>query len=101
MKEVTHELQEMVSSRDILTDIVREILENRAEIYKALNQETKEESEEEGPTQEDLDLQEHLKLQAAIAQSKIGRKRFNFVSFIIIIIGIFQIFFRRRAANTK
>ncbi|KAG5889077.1 hypothetical protein JTB14_004921 [Gonioctena quinquepunctata] len=35
MKEVTHEMQEMVSSRDVLTDIVREILENRADIYQA------------------------------------------------------------------
>ncbi|KAK9729954.1 Radial spoke protein 3 [Popillia japonica] len=38
MKEVTHELHEMVSSRDVLTDIVREILENRAELYRALYQ---------------------------------------------------------------
>ncbi|KAJ8936156.1 hypothetical protein NQ314_012471, partial [Rhamnusium bicolor] len=70
MKEVTNELQEMVSSRDILTDMVREILENRAEIYMALNKEKYEdEVEEEGPTIEDLILQDHLKLQAEIARN--------------------------------
>lgn len=58
-------------------DIVREILENRAELYKALNAEQKEESEEEGPTIEDLALQEHLKLQEAIAKIEKG----NFVLF--------------------
>ncbi|XP_018573997.1 radial spoke head protein 3 homolog B isoform X2 [Anoplophora glabripennis] len=69
MKEVTQELQEMVSSRDVLTDIVREILENRAEIYAALNKEPIPEQEaEEGPTIDDLILQDHLKLQQEIAK---------------------------------
>ncbi|KAK9885623.1 hypothetical protein WA026_012388 [Henosepilachna vigintioctopunctata] len=36
MKEVTTELEDIVSSRDILSDIVREILENKAEIYNAI-----------------------------------------------------------------
>ncbi|XP_030748590.1 radial spoke head protein 3 homolog [Sitophilus oryzae] len=64
IKEVTHELQDMVCSRDVLSDIVREILENRAEIYKALNKEvSSEETEEEGPSIEDMILQDHLKLQ--------------------------------------
>ncbi|KAJ8985578.1 hypothetical protein NQ317_011542 [Molorchus minor] len=71
MKEVTHELQEMVSSRDVLADMVREILENRAEIYMALNRERPlEEAEEEGPTMEDLMLQDHLKLQREIAKQQ-------------------------------
>ncbi|GLV38716.1 Radial spoke head protein 3 [Carabus blaptoides fortunei] len=39
MKEVSHEMENMVSSRDVLTDIVKEILENRAEIYRAMNEE--------------------------------------------------------------
>ncbi|CAH0556844.1 unnamed protein product [Brassicogethes aeneus] len=67
MKEVTNELEEVVSSRDLLTDIVREILENRAEIYKALYAEhPQEEPEEEGPTHDDLDLLEHTKLKENI-----------------------------------
>nr|XP_023023899.1 radial spoke head protein 3 homolog [Leptinotarsa decemlineata] len=67
LKEVSHELQDVVSSRDILTDIVKEILENRAEIYQALNKEyPKEEIEEEGPSVEDDILNEHLKLQKEI-----------------------------------
>ncbi|XP_017785256.1 PREDICTED: radial spoke head protein 3 homolog isoform X2 [Nicrophorus vespilloides] len=68
MKEVTSELQEMVSSRDVLTDIVREILENRAEIYRALNAE-KDTSDEEGPTQ-DIQLIEHMKLRDEIKQGQ-------------------------------
>nr|CAI5852046.1 unnamed protein product [Callosobruchus analis] len=71
LKEVTQELQDMVSSRDILTDIVREILENRAEIYDALNKEThEEEPEEEGPTMEELLLRDHLKLQEEIKKKE-------------------------------
>jgi hypothetical protein len=68
MKEVTHELKDIVSSRDVLTDIVREILENRAEIYKALNRTPRSppSEEEEGPTQEDIILADHLKLQQEI-----------------------------------
>ncbi|XP_049822017.1 radial spoke head protein 3 homolog isoform X2 [Aethina tumida] len=67
MKEVTDELQEVVSSRDLLTDIVREILENRAEIYKALNAEViPQTEEEEGPTHDDLALLEHIKLKDEI-----------------------------------
>ncbi|XP_015836070.1 radial spoke head protein 3 homolog isoform X1 [Tribolium castaneum] len=70
MKEVTHELKDIVSSRDVLTDIVREILENRAEIYKALNQTPRSppSEEEEGPTQEDIVLADHLKLQEEISK---------------------------------
>lgn len=49
-------------------DIVREILETRAEIYKALGERVDEEDQgEEGLMIEDIALQEHLKLQAAIA----------------------------------
>nr|CAH7752181.1 unnamed protein product [Callosobruchus chinensis] len=71
LREVTQELQDMVSSRDILTDIVREILENRAEIYDALNKETHdEEPEEEGPTMEELLLRDHLKLQEEIKKKE-------------------------------
>ncbi|XP_031345318.1 radial spoke head protein 3 homolog isoform X2 [Photinus pyralis] len=70
MKEVTTELQEMVSSRDVLIDIVREILENRAELYKALNTEKLEEEEEEGDeTQPDISLIEHLKLKEALGDT--------------------------------
>lgn len=52
-----------------VSDIVREILENRAEIYAALNKEPipEQEEEEEGPTVDDLVLQDHLKLQNEIA----------------------------------
>lgn len=50
-------------------DIVKEILDNRAEIYRALNMEAKPESEEEASGQ-DIDLVEHLKLQAQIARNK-------------------------------
>jgi hypothetical protein len=52
----------------LLADIVREILENRAEIYKALNRTPRSppSEEEEGPTQEDIILADHLKLQQEI-----------------------------------
>ncbi|KAJ9581107.1 hypothetical protein L9F63_023712, partial [Diploptera punctata] len=39
MNEVKQEMNHMVSSRDILTDIVREILETRAEIYRVMGEE--------------------------------------------------------------
>lgn len=46
---------------------MKEILENRAEIYKALHKEiSTDETEEEGPSIEDMILQDHLKLQAEI-----------------------------------
>lgn len=66
MKEVTSELKEMVSSRDLLTDIVREILENRAEIYRALNEEKDDGEEEEQSLGQDINLVEHLKLKENI-----------------------------------
>lgn len=45
-------------------------MENRAEIYKALNKESStEEAEEEGPSVEDVILQEHLRLQEEIKKS--------------------------------
>ncbi|KAF5269178.1 hypothetical protein FQR65_LT02478 [Abscondita terminalis] len=70
MKEVTNELQEMVSSRDVLLDIVREILENRAELYKALYATPPTEIvEEEGPTIEDISLIEHMKLKEELRKS--------------------------------
>lgn len=47
---------------------MREILENRAELYRALYQTRVEESEEEYPTQPDVQLVEHLKLQTEIAK---------------------------------
>lgn len=48
-------------------DIVREILENRAEIYKALHKESStDETEEEGPSVEDMILQDHVRLQKEI-----------------------------------
>lgn len=51
----------------IFLDIVREILENRAEIYKALNAEViPQTEEEEGPTHDDLALLEHIKLKDEI-----------------------------------
>lgn len=44
-------------------------METRAEIYAALNAEKPEEpDEEEGPTMQDLDLAQHMKLQADIAE---------------------------------
>ena len=51
-------------------DIVREILENRAEIYKALNKTPRSppSEEEEGPTQGDIFLADHLKLQKEISE---------------------------------
>lgn len=53
----------------MFSDIVREILETRAEIYSALYAEKPEESpEEEATPVQDIDLVEHLKLQADIAQ---------------------------------
>ncbi|CAG9768688.1 unnamed protein product [Ceutorhynchus assimilis] len=71
IKEVTHEIQDMVSSRDILTDLVKEILENRAEIYKALNKEpSAEDTEEEGPSVEDMILQDHLRLREEITKTQ-------------------------------
>ncbi|KAK4879165.1 hypothetical protein RN001_007311 [Aquatica leii] len=69
MKEVTTELQEMVNSRDVLIDIVREILENRAELYKALYTSTSEEPEEEGHTEDDIQLLEHMKLKEGLIES--------------------------------
>lgn len=51
-------------------DIVREILENRAELYRALYQ-GQEESEEEGePTQDDINLAEHMKLKEELAHKQ-------------------------------
>lgn len=49
---------------------MREVLENRAELYMALNQEPAEVEAEEGPTLEELMLQEHLKLQEEIAKKE-------------------------------
>ncbi|XP_066144022.1 radial spoke head protein 3 homolog B isoform X6 [Euwallacea fornicatus] len=67
IQEVAVEVQDMVCSRDVLSDIVREILENRAEIYKALHKESStDETEEEGPSVEDMILQDHLRLQEEI-----------------------------------
>ncbi|XP_060518707.1 radial spoke head protein 3 homolog isoform X2 [Cylas formicarius] len=72
VKEVTQELQDMVCSRDLLSDIVREILENRAEIYKALNKESStDETEEEGPSVQEMMLQDHFKLQQEIEGEEI------------------------------
>ncbi|KAF5288598.1 hypothetical protein FQA39_LY15377 [Lamprigera yunnana] len=62
MKEVTSELQEMVSSRDVLIDMVREILETRAELYSAICAQPAEEPQEECHTENDIDLIEHMKL---------------------------------------
>ncbi|CAG9825042.1 unnamed protein product [Phaedon cochleariae] len=73
IKEVSSGMQEMVSSRDILTDIVREILEDRAEIYQALDKERAfEEPEEEGATVEDLVLKDHMRLQEEITRELEG-----------------------------
>nr|XP_022902699.1 radial spoke head protein 3 homolog B [Onthophagus taurus]XP_022902700.1 radial spoke head protein 3 homolog B [Onthophagus taurus] len=72
MKEVSEELHEIVSSRDFLSDIVREILEARAEIYRLLNAPPKpiafEPGEEEGTVDVDVSLMEHLKLKSEIAE---------------------------------
>lgn len=44
-------------------------METRAEIYAALNAEIPEEpAEEEGPSAQDIDLEQHLKLQKDIAE---------------------------------
>lgn len=54
----------------LLSDMVRDILETRAEIYKALNRTPKSDSdEEEGPSQEDIQLEEHLKLKETMAEA--------------------------------
>lgn len=51
------------------SDMVRDILETRAEIYRALHQTPRSESdEEEGPTIEDIQLEEHLKLKESILE---------------------------------
>ncbi|CAG9840899.1 unnamed protein product [Diabrotica balteata] len=69
LKEVTVELQEMVSSRDILADIVREVLETRAEIYTAFDKDVVEIGEEStDPIQDEL-LQDHIKLQDEIRKN--------------------------------
>lgn len=51
---------------------MREILENRAEIYKALNRtpppEPASDEEEAGPTLEEIVLADHLKLQQEISE---------------------------------
>lgn len=53
----------------VLLDMVRDILETRAEIYRALHQTPRSESEEEeGPTIEDIQLEEHLKLKNSILE---------------------------------
>lgn len=46
-------------------------MENRAEIYAALNKEPIPEIEEEGPTIDDLVLQDHMKLQQEIAEKNL------------------------------
>lgn len=59
--------------------MVRDILETRAEIYRALNQTPRSESEEEeGPSQTDVQLEEHLKLKESMAENtgNLFRKRF-------------------------
>ncbi|XP_056644035.1 radial spoke head protein 3 homolog B [Diorhabda sublineata] len=66
LKEVTGEMQDMVSSRDILADIVREILENRADLYVALDKEIVEVAEEGTDNIQDEQLQDHMKLQEEI-----------------------------------
>ncbi|XP_044743484.1 uncharacterized protein LOC123305746 isoform X2 [Chrysoperla carnea] len=48
MKEVSVEMENMISSRDVLSDIVKEILETRHELYKAIGE--AEDAEEEDPT---------------------------------------------------
>ncbi|KAI4464971.1 flagellar radial spoke protein 3 [Holotrichia oblita] len=62
------EMEERIAASVLMQDIVREILENRAELYRALYQTRDEESEEEGPTQQDVQLVEHIKLQTEIAK---------------------------------
>lgn len=53
----------------MILDIVREILENRAELYRALYREKMEESaEEEGYSQDDINLEEHLMLKEELAK---------------------------------
>ncbi|XP_045480345.1 radial spoke head protein 3 homolog [Harmonia axyridis] len=61
MKEVTTELEDIVSSRDVLSDIVRDILENKAEIYNAIYSmfDLEEPTDEAGP---DYNTQELTKL---------------------------------------
>ncbi|CAH1105153.1 unnamed protein product [Psylliodes chrysocephalus] len=69
VKEVTTELQEMVSSRDILCDIVREILEQRNDIYENYNKDIEEViSLSIGGDENDYDdiLQDHIRLQEEI-----------------------------------
>lgn len=54
------------------SDIVREILENRAEIYQALDKSTPEEEvEEEGPSITEMMLMDHMKLRKQIVNSEI------------------------------
>jgi hypothetical protein len=58
LSEVKQEIKQMISSREILTDIVREILETRAEIYRVMGEEDAKElgldsEEEEIPKQSD------------------------------------------------
>ncbi|XP_044749382.1 radial spoke head protein 3 homolog [Coccinella septempunctata] len=63
MKEVTNELEDIVSSRDILSDIVRDILENKAEIYNAIySMFDIEEPKDEAPQADFYDTQELSKL---------------------------------------
>lgn len=70
MKEVSVELKEMVSSRDVLIELVKEIVDNRADLYRALYAHREETEEEEGTfTHIDVNLQEHLKLKMEIMKS--------------------------------
>lgn len=53
-------------------DIVKEILENRAEIYQALSKDTPEEDvEEEGPSIQEMMLRDHIKLKESIEHDEI------------------------------
>lgn len=52
-----------------ISDMVRDILETRAEIYRALNQTPRSDGEEEGPSQTDIQLEEHLKLKESMAEN--------------------------------
>lgn len=54
-------------------DIVREIIENRSEIYKALNAEP-EPADAEEASQPDIDLREHLKIKEEIAKMQAEAK---------------------------
>lgn len=69
LNQLSYNIQETYS---YFIDIVKEILENRAEIYQALDKSTPDlDIEEEGPSVQEMMLMDHIKLTKAIVDEEV------------------------------